>query len=78
MTDVMELSDYKTLLSDYLAGNAEISDQQKFDFLDVFFNCLADMKTSVFPIPVMKQFAKDLGDPVYGGHPISQQLDAIL
>ena len=76
--DVMELSDYKALLNSYLAGEAILTDSQKFDFLDVFFNCLSDMKTEVFDINVMKQFAVDIGDPDYCGHPVSQRLAMVV
>ena len=76
--DVMELSDYQSLLTSYLAGEAILTDSQKFDFLDVFFNCLSDMKTEVFDINVMKQFAVDIGDPDYCGHPVSQHLAMIV
>ena len=74
----MELSDYQKLLELYIAGEAILTDSQKFDFLDVFFNCLSDMNTEVFDINVMKQFAVDIGDPDYCGHPVSQQLAMVV
>ena len=78
MNDVMELSDYQNLLTSYLAGEATLTDQQKFDYLDVFFNYLSDCKSLAFPIHVMKQFAKDLGNPMFNGHPVLLHLDMIV
>lgn len=51
-----------------------LSAQEKFEYLDVFFNCLADMKTSVFPIQVMIEFAKELGNPDFHGQPVLTHL----
>ena len=78
MNDVMELSDNQTLLTDYQQGNTNLTDQQKMDFLDVFFNYLNDCKSLAFPTSVMKQFAKDLGNPMFAGYPVLLHLDMIV
>lgn len=56
----MSLQEMRELLANYSAGKATLTEQLKFDFVDVWMNYKGDTGESVFPIEVIRGFAVEL------------------